>query len=196
MRPQIKSMTPWQTEFQKRTKERRTVYFSKLSQNTTSTPPKPQQPRRRNTYHIWIMLIGLYWDHRASETKVTKVLWQRRHCFTTLPIISASFQIHQWLLQRTAMRRISRTNDFTFPPISSLSHTQTHSHSHRCFFPKPILFSFCPHESIEQNFIPVAPLWRSKRNTRRRHRGPRPAQRNKLWTCAVSSSFLWQSCSS
>lgn len=126
VRPQIKPMTPWQTEFQKRTKERRTVYFSKLSQNATSTPPKPQQPRRRNTYHISIMLIGLYRDHTAAERR--KLKSQKSHdsvgiCFTTLPIISASFQIHPWRLQRTAMRRISRINDFTFPPISSLSHT-------------------------------------------------------------------------
>lgn len=199
MRPQIKTMTPWQTEFQKRTKERRTVYFSKLSQNTTSTPPKPQQPRRRNTYHIWIMLIGLYRDHTEAERRKLK---SQKSC-DSVGIVSQPFRLFQHLFKFTSDSfkeprcATSREQMTSLSLLSRAFPTHKHTHTHtRCFFPKPILFSFCPHESIEQNVIPVAPLWRSKRNTRRRHRGPRPAQRNKLWTCAVSSSFLWQSCSS
>lgn len=68
--------------------------------------------------------------------------------------------------------------------------THKHTHTDVFFFLNRFFFFFCPHESVEQNFIPVAPLWRSKRNTRRRHRGPWPAPTKQIMNMRSQFIFL------
>lgn len=133
------------------------ILFLIVSKNHVGSSKPQQQPRRRRTYHISMMLIGLYRDHTVAERQRQK---SRKPC-DSVGIVSQPFRLFPHLFKFTSDSFKELWCASSWEQMTSLSLlsgafptlTQAHTNTLTDVFISEFFFSFCPRRNVDYIFF-------------------------------------------